>query len=409
LSACVVVIASDIGVNTTNSRITRVNGAVSVIVTDSSHVDVCLEASSRGIAILNLAFVQIVAVLLCVDTSVGDRITRVVSANIVVIAVLGSRNTSSVSWIALVGRAWNRWANNGNWIQAEVAGLCWIRASSVRIANVSCAGIVVVTINRSVSASHLRVTSGSSASVGGCTCNVGKEASSCWVAHVVCASIAVVASDWAINTSVSTNVGSATLRSAHVTILTCGRAHTSSTARAETGTTTTTRRCGNSQTSGLDKSVEDSLEGLKRWNGWISSSNSCNCRGQGTKLSLIHLRSNSKREDENTSVLGVVDNLCKGVCVDVVGSVGHYNHDGDYSILSPSSKVDHFRVARCDTTSNASTSLSLEDSIHRVQEGVLRESDVDGKTGVNTELNQSHSHLIDSKDIRTGKVTNETD
>jgi len=220
LSACVVIKACDIFVDTTNSRIARVNGTVSVIVTDSSHVDIGLEASIYRMAILNLAFVSIVAGLLGVDTSVCVRIASVNSANVSVIALLGSGHTFSVSRITLVDHAWNRWANNGNWIHAEVAWLCRISASSVRIANISCAGIVVVTINGSEGASYLRVTSWSSAFVGGSACNVGIDATSCWIAHVGSASITIVASDWAINTSVSTDVGSATLGSASVTILT---------------------------------------------------------------------------------------------------------------------------------------------------------------------------------------------
>jgi hypothetical protein len=269
LSTCVVVIASDIFVNTADSGIARVNRAVGVIITNGRDVDVSLEAASGGIAILNLASVSIVAILLFVDTSVGDGIARVVGTHVVVITVLGSSNASSVRWIALVAHARNSRARNDNWIHAKVAWLSRISASSVRIADILGARIVVVAIHWSVGASHLRITSSSPASIWGSACEGGKDASSCWIAHVGGTSVSIVASDCTINTSISSNVGSATLRRASVTILTSGGTHTPSTARAETEAITTAGRPWNRQTSSLYKSIEDSLEGSEAGNGRI--------------------------------------------------------------------------------------------------------------------------------------------
>jgi len=126
-------------------------------------------------------------------------------------------------------------------------------------------------------------------------------------------------------------------------------------------------------------------------------------------LVLVHLRSNSKREDQNSGVLGVVGNSVESIGVHVVGSIGHHNHDWNNSVLSPSSKADEFPVSKVHTTSNASRALSLEHGIHRIEERSLRVCNVDSKPGISTELHQSHSHLIGSKSVGSSKVSAKVD
>lgn len=170
--------------NTSNSGIARVDGTVSVVVTNSSHVEISPEASSRWIARSDLAFVAIVTVLLCVDTIVGVGITTIVCANVLVITLLGSSFALSVRWIAFVDHAGNGGAFNNNWIHAQIACLGSIDAAIVGVANIFGARVVVIAIDRSVGASDLRIASRNPAFVGGLASDVGKETSSDRVAHV---------------------------------------------------------------------------------------------------------------------------------------------------------------------------------------------------------------------------------
>lgn len=151
------------------------------------------------------------------------------------------------------------------------------------------------------------------------------------------------------------------------------------------------------------------MKGGKAGNGWVRSGNSWNGRGKSNKLVLVDLIAHAKREDENAIGLGVRDYTVESICVHVVLSVRKNDHDWHHSSLLPSSKVNEVLLSRDDTASNASSSSSLINSIHGVEERSLRVGHGNGESGIEAELGQAHSDLGRSKDVVLCEGTSEAD
>jgi len=218
LGASVVIEANKWLVSASSPGVTTINGAVSVIVTISSDVKGSCEAASHWVALLFHTLVAIVANVLLVRTQASGSIARVIGANVSIVAILGSKLAHTSGLNALINHARNVLGAVNT--QASIASLSRVLAALLGIAQILGARIIIVTIERSVSASDSRVAAGNFAFISWIAGDVGEIASTDWIALIGSASIAIITVERRINTAISSNVGSAALSCAFVSVIT---------------------------------------------------------------------------------------------------------------------------------------------------------------------------------------------
>jgi len=170
LRASVVVVASNVGVSAASSGVATIDCAVSVVVAEIGNVKGIREAAGCWGTLLLTALVSVVAKVLSVDTGISGSVTRVIGTHVLVIAILGSGDTSAIGLLALVDHARNLCADNA---QATIACLRRVLAAKGWSAIVLGARIGICAIERSVRASYRRVATWNFAPVSGNASNVG--------------------------------------------------------------------------------------------------------------------------------------------------------------------------------------------------------------------------------------------
>jgi hypothetical protein len=323
LSACVVVEACNICVNTTNGVNTSIDGAIAKVIAVSSDIrDGSILASNSGIASDVLALVSSKAILCGILACSGSSITRRNEAHVAIVAILGGRHTLSRIEIAFVVHTLDGWASNSH---AAVAIWNWgvlAWRSQVRVASVSCALVSIIAVDINTNASSGRLASRNVANVNNWASDIGVSASEHVIAGSSVALVAIRANNWGEDTAVSIDVGSAATSLASG-LYAARWAYTSGSAGAKTSATSSARRCGEYLASSSNNSSKNRLKGGEGRNHRISRSSSIGQWGsKSIKLVLVYKRSNSDSKDKDSSSLGSSHNRREIVDLDVVHTVG---------------------------------------------------------------------------------------
>jgi len=355
---------------------------------------------------VQLAVVSIVTVVLDVLAHSSGGVARVVSALVVVVAIEGSGIAESSLGVAHVVSADNSGASHVDAHVARSRGQQNVlaRRSQSGVARVGVARVALLAVDGGIGASDSGVASSSVARVHGSTSDVSVRASSGWVANSSLAKVSVGARLGAVKASSSVLCWVAHLVCALVVVLASGWAHTGGSTRAKSVASSSAGVSNNSLASGSDKSIENSLESSEAWNGGVSSGDTRKNGGQLNQLLLVDEGSNSQSKDEDVVCFGRGNDLIKLVETDVVHSVSEHDNDVGNSRCFPSTKVDELAVGKGDTATNASVSSILEDLAHRVEERSLRVGHVDGQTSCSRELNERHSDLSWPERVALGKA-----
>jgi len=221
-SARITISAGDVGVSASGGRDARVVGAGVEIVADGGDVDRGVVASRGGIAQVVSAEVAIAAGLSNVNAQSGVGIARVISASVSVVAVDGSLSALSIGGVALVDVAFDRWADNRDGVQAPVALDRVVSATSVDIASVGSARVVVVTVDSGIRATAGGDTGGGGASVDCWANNGGRVVATsdlAWDAVIDGAIVAIAAGLGGVGATSSVDSWVARVNSAFVSVV----------------------------------------------------------------------------------------------------------------------------------------------------------------------------------------------
>jgi len=305
----------------------------------------------------------------------SGHITSVNSAGIEVIAVEGRLVADSICVVAFVVHAVN--VGTGD-VEALVARNLVVRASKSRVASVISAWVVVLAAYEREDASRSRGARCSSTQVGRSTDNGSGLAIEDGIAVVVGAVVSIVADLGNVSATVSSESDCAGTNLAHVSGVTGSGAHAGCSTRAEAVASSSTRIAWNGEAGGLHKRVEDSSQGGPVGNGGVGCGNTWNGGSQGNELGLINIGTNTERKDGNSGTLDLGNNGGELVNIDVVHTISEYDEDGrDFSAIGLK-----FLVGSSYTTTDASTSSSLKDSTHCIDEGGQNVGDPDCDTSV---------------------------
>jgi len=143
--------------NTSNLYITSVNSADTVIVAVSGDIVGNIVASLLDITEIVSASISIVAVVEGVYAFSSCKITTIISASIAIIAANGNGIANSVGNIALIVEAIELRAGYNNWIFTLVAIYGNVSASSLKVATVSSARVIIITVHCRELASYSRI------------------------------------------------------------------------------------------------------------------------------------------------------------------------------------------------------------------------------------------------------------
>jgi len=143
--------------NTSNCLIASINCADTVIIAISGNIE-----GSEGTSLCNIASIMSTGITIVtnfeiIDTFSTSSIARIISACISIITGNWNWLTNSIGNIALIGKAIEFGADYRYWIFAFVTINSNITASSLRVATVSSARVIVITIYCGELASNIRI------------------------------------------------------------------------------------------------------------------------------------------------------------------------------------------------------------------------------------------------------------
>jgi len=205
LCASVVVKASDVGVNTSSCWNATIGSANTVIVAVSS-VEGNVVTSSGGAAIVVSAGISVIAINSGVSAETSVNVTSVKGASVATCTIERSWVTMSIGVVAGIDLAVD--GGTGN-VEASVARNQGVNTSSCGVASVCSARIAIITVDQTVNASTGRVASGGVALVGRSADKRSSCASSCWVAAVHKTEVSIAADSVGVCASVSSKSESA--------------------------------------------------------------------------------------------------------------------------------------------------------------------------------------------------------
>jgi len=257
-----------------------------------------------------------------------------------------------------------------------------VLASSIDVASVGSAWILVIAVLYKVLAASGGIARGYSAGVRRLASERSEDASSGSIASIGGAKVVVIASYRGVSATSTIDGNIASIYSALIIVVAGRWANTLALASAESSATSSARSAWKINASGDNKLVYDSLQSAEAGNSRERSLNSGNAGSNEVDLVLVDSSTNSKGKDNDSLLFGTIHDCREGSGVHVVLAISKHDENRGYM---PSSRGD-FILSTLDSASNASRSSSLVNGVHGIEEPTLGETHLNGESGISREL-----------------------